>query len=115
TAVSLDWMPGQRRAALGLAALGAIAGLATPAPVSATAVSAAAAAAPAAAQSTIMAAPTVPDAATVTGYDAALQPNAYYCGPAATRIALSAHGHRPSFDELARALGTTPAGTASIF
>ena len=30
-----------------------------------------------------------------------LQPNGYYCGPAATRIALSAHGEPIAFDTLA--------------
>jgi len=44
----------------------------------------------------------------------ALQPNGYYCGPAASRIALSAHGTPPSFDELATDMGTTRAGTQSI-
>lgn len=44
----------------------------------------------------------------------ALQPNGYYCGPAATRIALSAHGQPPTFDNLANQLGTTPEGTKSI-
>lgn len=44
----------------------------------------------------------------------ALQPNGYYCGPAASRIALSAHGTPPSFDALAQDLGTTRAGTQSI-
>ena len=34
---------------------------------------------------------------------------------AATRIALSAYGHTPSFDDLANDLGTTTAGTSSIF
>jgi hypothetical protein len=43
-----------------------------------------------------------------------LQPNGYYCGPAATRIALSAHGAPQSFDSLAGELGTTRAGTQSI-
>lgn len=105
--MSLDGLPSPRRVALGLAALGAIVGLATP--------TVASAATPTDAQSTTMAAPAKPDAAQLGGYDPALQPNAYYCGPAATRIALSVHGHRPSFDELASALGTTPAGTASIF
>jgi hypothetical protein len=56
-----------------------------------------------------------PPAGRVPSYVAALQPNAYYCGPAATRIALSAHGVLPSFDDLAGALGTTQSGTASIF
>jgi hypothetical protein len=57
----------------------------------------------------------LPDAAKVPSYEGLLQPNWYYCGPAATRIALTAHGYVPSFDDLARALGTTTAGTASIF
>ncbi|WFE21101.1 C39 family peptidase [Solwaraspora sp. WMMD937] len=41
------------------------------------------------------------------------QPNFYYCGPAATRIALTAQGHAPSQDEVAGKLGTTEAGTDS--
>ncbi|MFC4106219.1 C39 family peptidase [Micromonospora zhanjiangensis] len=41
------------------------------------------------------------------------QPNFYYCGPASTRIALTATGHDLSQDEIAKALGTTEAGTAS--
>ncbi|WDZ86485.1 C39 family peptidase [Micromonospora cathayae] len=41
------------------------------------------------------------------------QPNFYYCGPAATRIALSADGKLLSQDELAEKLGTTVAGTNS--
>ncbi|MEH1016646.1 C39 family peptidase [Micromonospora sp. CPCC 206060] len=41
------------------------------------------------------------------------QPNYYYCGPAATRIALSTFGRTPSQDELAERLGTTVAGTSS--
>lgn len=43
------------------------------------------------------------------------QPNAYYCGPASTRIALSAEGKAVSQDELAQKLGTTINGTASAF
>ncbi|MFR9777000.1 C39 family peptidase [Micromonospora sp. MS34] len=43
------------------------------------------------------------------------QPNFYYCGPASTRIALSAQGNLPSQDELAEKLGTTQAGTPSAF
>ena len=54
------------------------------------------------------------DAAKVASYDGALQPNGYYCGPAATRIALSAHGQLPTFDALAGKLGTTTSGTNSI-
>ena len=43
------------------------------------------------------------------------QPNAYYCGPASTRIALSAEGKTVSQDELAQKLGTTLNGTDSAF
>ena len=43
-----------------------------------------------------------------------LQPNGYYCGPAATRIALSAHDAPRSFDALAGELGTTRDGTRSV-
>ena len=43
-----------------------------------------------------------------------LQPNGYYCGPAATRIALSAHDSPPTFDSLAQELGTTRDGTRSV-
>nr|WP_091556850.1 C39 family peptidase [Micromonospora pattaloongensis] len=46
-------------------------------------------------------------------HDYQLQPNFYYCGPAATRIALSASGHDLSQDEIAAKLGTTEAGTNS--
>lgn len=41
------------------------------------------------------------------------QPNFYYCGPAATRMALSALGKPLPQDEVARRLGTTQAGTDS--
>ncbi|MEE6263787.1 C39 family peptidase [Plantactinospora sonchi] len=41
------------------------------------------------------------------------QPNFYYCGPAATRIALTAQGPAPSQDEIANQLGTTVNGTDS--
>jgi Peptidase_C39 like family len=53
-------------------------------------------------------------ASKVASYDGALQPNGYYCGPAATRIALTAHGMAPNFDALAGKLGTTTSGTNSI-
>jgi len=46
-------------------------------------------------------------------YDYKRQPNFYYCGPAATRIALSTVGHTPSFDDVAKRLGTTVDGTNS--
>jgi hypothetical protein len=41
------------------------------------------------------------------------QPNFYYCGPASTRIALSADGHQLTQDDVAKKLGTTEAGTNS--
>ncbi|MEH1017980.1 C39 family peptidase [Micromonospora sp. CPCC 206060] len=41
------------------------------------------------------------------------QPNFYYCGPASTRIALTAQGKNLSQDDLAKDLGTTEAGTNS--
>ncbi|MEV7231190.1 C39 family peptidase [Polymorphospora sp. NPDC051019] len=58
------------------------------------------------------AAPKAPAEKTLS-YDFQYQPNAYYCGPASTRIALSAQGHTPSQDNLAGQLGTTFAGTNS--
>jgi len=61
-----------------------------------------------------VAAPTPPTQASIGHYVGALQPNGYYCGPAATRIALSAHGTPPTFDSLAGELGTTKDGTNSI-
>ncbi|TDB77243.1 C39 family peptidase [Micromonospora sp. KC721] len=47
------------------------------------------------------------------GHEYQAQPNFYYCGPASTRIALSAAGKAVSQDELAEKLGTTEAGTDS--
>ncbi|MFI7425960.1 C39 family peptidase [Micromonospora sp. NPDC049836] len=47
------------------------------------------------------------------GYEYQAQPNFYYCGPASTRIALSAEGKEISQDELAAKLGTTENGTDS--
>lgn len=41
------------------------------------------------------------------------QPNFYYCGPASTKIALTAQGKAPSQDEVAKQLGTTENGTNS--
>jgi len=49
------------------------------------------------------------------GYQYQAQPNYYYCGPASTRIALSAEGMQVSQDELAQKLGTTVNGTDSAF
>ncbi|SCF38656.1 Peptidase_C39 like family protein [Micromonospora viridifaciens] len=50
-----------------------------------------------------------------TGYEYQAQPNYFYCGPASTRIALSAEGKQVSQDELASKLGTTVNGTDSAF
>ncbi|MEV0811462.1 C39 family peptidase [Micromonospora sp. NPDC050200] len=47
------------------------------------------------------------------GYEYQAQPNFFYCGPASTRIALSAEGKAVSQDELAEKLGTTENGTDS--
>lgn len=49
----------------------------------------------------------------MVGIEYQAQPNFYYCGPAATRIALSAQGKILSQDEVAKMLGTTEAGTDS--
>ena len=49
----------------------------------------------------------------MVGIEYQAQPNFYYCGPAATRIALTAQGKTLSQDELATKLGTTEAGTDS--
>jgi hypothetical protein len=61
------------------------------------------------------AAPPAPAKEKALGYDFALQPNYYYCGPAATRIALTALGQWHTFDELAGEMGTTEDGTDSAF
>ncbi|MFG2056009.1 C39 family peptidase [Micromonospora sp. NPDC048930] len=42
------------------------------------------------------------------------QPNFYYCGPAATRNALSVQGKNIDVDAMAKLMGTTEAGTNSI-
>ncbi|MFG2099430.1 C39 family peptidase [Micromonospora echinaurantiaca] len=49
----------------------------------------------------------------MVGIEYQAQPNFYYCGPAATRIALSAQGKALPQDEVAKRLGTTEAGTDS--
>jgi hypothetical protein len=87
------------------AASAATASTATPATQAAAPV--AAAAAPAAA------APAVPPGQKALGYDFKLQPNYYYCGPAAVRIALTTQGKTPSQDDVAGRLGTTTNGTNS--
>jgi GH25 family lysozyme M1 (1,4-beta-N-acetylmuramidase) len=50
----------------------------------------------------------------VLSINAQRQINEFYCGPAATRAALSARGLTPSQAELATALGTTSNGTNSV-
>jgi outer membrane biosynthesis protein TonB len=57
--------------------------------------------------------PPTPPPSKVLDYQFQLQPNYYYCGPAATRIALSTSGRALSQDEIARKLGTTTSGTNS--
>jgi hypothetical protein len=57
--------------------------------------------------------PPTPPPSKVLDYQFQLQPNYYYCGPAATRIALSASGHTLSQDEIAGKLGTDTGGTDS--
>ncbi|WP_410811336.1 C39 family peptidase [Micromonospora sp. 067-2] len=42
------------------------------------------------------------------------QPNFYYCGPAATRNALSVQGKNINVDDMAKEMGTTEDGTNSI-
>ncbi|MEV1288942.1 C39 family peptidase [Micromonospora sp. NPDC049679] len=54
-----------------------------------------------------------PPSQRVLGYDFQEQPNFYYCGPAATRNALTARGFKLSQDEVANKLGTTTSGTNS--
>ncbi|MEV4844094.1 C39 family peptidase [Micromonospora matsumotoense] len=46
--------------------------------------------------------------------DYAAQPNFYYCGPAATRNALSVQGKKIDVDAMAKEMGTTESGTDSI-
>ena len=60
-------------------------------------------------------APAPPEQWWLTNTDVEIQPNYYYCGPAATRIALSAHGKAMNFDDIAGLLGTTESGTNSAF
>lgn len=54
-----------------------------------------------------------PPAKKELSYTYAVQTTGWYCGPAATRIALTALGLYPSQDELANRLGTTVDGTNS--
>ena len=54
-----------------------------------------------------------PPSSKVLDYEYQAQPNFYWCGPAATRIALTARGKNPAQDYLAGKLGTTVNGTNS--
>jgi hypothetical protein len=134
--VRYAWLPtisaNRRRVAVGVAALGATLGLtaiagpalaagpAAPGPVSAPADPLTPADLGAAVGSADQAVPVaavvaaVAPTGRVANYVGALQPNGWYCGPAATRIALSAHGILPTFDTIAYGLGTTRHGTNSI-
>jgi hypothetical protein len=117
------WLPAivqtsTRKTVLGIAGL-AIAGGAIAGPA-VTAAHAAPSGKPAVAQvasvtSEITAPEAKPDAAPAKSvkHDFQLQPNFYYCGPAASRIALTAHGHAESMDDVATKLGTTTDGTNS--
>jgi Peptidase_C39 like family len=51
----------------------------------------------------------------LTNTDVQMQPNYYYCGPAAVRNALTAHGKALSMDDMANLMGTTTNGTDSAF
>jgi Peptidase_C39 like family len=53
--------------------------------------------------------------AAMTNHETRVQPNYYYCAPAATRIALSTHAEAVSMDQLASELGTTTNGTDSAY
>ena len=60
--------------------------------------------------------PTVPPPADKQlSFDFQYQPNFFFCAPAATHMALSAHGANRSQDDLATLLGTTTYGTRSAF
>ncbi|MBV1855563.1 C39 family peptidase [Catellatospora tritici] len=54
-----------------------------------------------------------PASAGELGYEFQWQQNGYYCGPAATRIALTARGYYYTQDYIASQLGTTTNGTNS--
>jgi hypothetical protein len=58
-------------------------------------------------------APSRPPASKVLNYQFQAQINYYYCGPAATRIALTTRGVQPNQDEVASQLNTTVNGTDS--
>jgi hypothetical protein len=105
-----------RTATLGVAAAAIMGGfIATPAAALASPPAAAPAdgAVPAAAAPAPAAAAPAPAAAKALPHEALLQPNGYYCGPTATRIAMTAHGVDEDWNDIAHELGTTEDGTAS--
>ncbi|MFY1669912.1 C39 family peptidase [Plantactinospora sp. WMMB334] len=57
--------------------------------------------------------PPAPPESKLLDYEFQAQINGWYCGPAATRIALTVRDERPSQDAVAGALGTTTSGTNS--
>jgi Peptidase_C39 like family len=63
----------------------------------------------------VTASPAVAASSRVLSYQFQWQQNGYYCGPAATRIALTARGYYYSQDYIASQLGTTTAGTNSAY
>lgn len=108
------WLPAimqtsvARKGALGVAGLAALGGALSAPALSATQP------APQMNPVAAVASEQAPSTAEVGNYDYERQPNYYYCGPASTRIALSADGHSLSQDELADKLGTTTNGTNSV-
>ncbi|MFI6758082.1 C39 family peptidase [Micromonospora sp. NPDC050417] len=86
----------------------------TPAPTATSATpSAAPSTPPATTKAPAKPAKKAPPASKVLDYEYEAQINGWYCGPAATRIALTARDRSPSQDEVAAALGTTGNGTNS--
>jgi len=119
------WLSPSSMALAGLAATGFIAGVAGPATAASAAapvahsVSAPAAGTPAHAAPAQAAAPGKPGApapvpsAKALHHSFQLQSTGWYCGPSATRVALSAQGKTFSQDQVATMLGTTQDGTPS--
>lgn len=69
--------------------------------------------APKAARASTPSKPPAPPASKLLDYEFQAQINGWYCGPAATRIALTVRGETPSQDSVAASLGTTTSGTNS--
>jgi hypothetical protein len=117
------WFSAPTLALAGLAAAGFIAGVAGPAHAASAAPAAhtmtVPASAPASAAHAAAPAPGKPGApapvptAKALHHDFQLQSTFWYCGPSATRVALSAQGKHFTQDQVAQMLGTTQAGTPS--